>query len=85
MVCSEVMELCVAVCVWSALRIHISKPCYIGLLEIGGYEMTLRGEMNVKVHIVYAIDGLLQYLLLFNFCSFTVALLFSLAHIQIIL
>jgi len=31
------------------LRIHISKPCYIGLLEIGGYEMTLRGEMNVKV------------------------------------
>jgi len=39
-------------CVWSALRIHISKPCYIGLLEIGGYEMTLRGEMNVKV--VYA-------------------------------
>jgi len=36
--------------VWlTALRIHISKPCYIGLLEIGGYEMTLRGEMNVKV------------------------------------
>lgn len=33
----------------TALRIHISKPCYIGLLEIGGYEMTLRGEMNVKV------------------------------------
>jgi len=40
---------CVAV---TALRIHISKPCYIGLLEIGGYEMTLRGEMNVKVFIV---------------------------------
>jgi len=33
----------------SALRIHISKPCYIGLLEIGGYEMTLRGETNIKV------------------------------------
>jgi len=33
----------------TALRIHISKPCYIGLLEIGGYEMTLRGETNIKV------------------------------------
>ena len=42
------MMTCVCVCV-SALRIHISKPCYIGLLEIGGYEMTLRGEMSVKV------------------------------------
>jgi len=49
---------CVHVSGWSlcvsvydtALRIHISKPCYIGLLEIGGYEMTLRGEMNVKVY-----------------------------------
>ena len=41
-------DVCVCVCV-SALRIHISKPCYIGLLEIGGYEMTLRGEMSVKV------------------------------------
>ena len=39
----------VCVCRLLALRIHISKPCYIGLLEIGGYEMTLRGEMNVKV------------------------------------
>jgi len=48
MVCSEVTQVCVCALL-VALRIHISKPCYIGLLEIGGYEMTLRGEMNVKV------------------------------------
>ena len=39
----------VCVVLMVALRIHISKPCYIGLLELGGYEMTLRGEMSVKV------------------------------------
>ena len=33
----------------SALRIHVSKQCYIGLSEIGSYFLTLRGEMNVKV------------------------------------
>lgn len=26
----------------------MSKQCFIALSEIGGYEMTLRGEMNVK-------------------------------------
>ncbi|ESO04934.1 hypothetical protein HELRODRAFT_78187, partial [Helobdella robusta] len=30
------------------LHIHVSKQSYIAISEIGGYEMTLRGEMNVK-------------------------------------
>jgi len=46
-------SMCVTVRVYlffvTALRIHISKQCYIGLSEICGYDMTLRGEMNVKV------------------------------------
>jgi len=33
----------------SALRIHISSLTYIALDDIGSYEMTPRGEMNIKV------------------------------------
>lgn len=37
----------------SALRIHISEECYRGLCDIGGYEMTSRGEINIKVGDIY--------------------------------
>ncbi|ELT88558.1 hypothetical protein CAPTEDRAFT_89333, partial [Capitella teleta] len=30
------------------LRIHISEECYRGLVDIGGYEITPRGEINIK-------------------------------------
>ncbi|ELT96322.1 hypothetical protein CAPTEDRAFT_189896 [Capitella teleta] len=31
------------------LRIHLSEECYQGLEAIGGYEITPRGEINIKV------------------------------------
>ena len=46
-----------------AFRIHTSKQCYIALNDVGGYELTLRGEMDVKV--LYSVLYLSIYLSIF--------------------
>ena len=33
----------------AAMKVHISKQCYEALSDIGGYSMTYRGQIEVKV------------------------------------